>query len=227
MLKSKRIFVHLLVITMAFSLTSCFHMAEEIFFRKNGSGTYKFTLDMSKVANMMEMMGTNNEEMDQAMSEMTLEFEKSVDKMTQLEGLSNVQMNMDKKTLVFTTSYDFDDLAALNRGMNQFFNSNREGHIDPIEFFSYSRGKLIRSDKDLMGDALTEAMNDDTQVDIDMSTVFADVYFETTLKFERGYKNVSNEAYATPDKKQIRMKKYLFNKRDQEKSIGVSVSTKM
>ena len=227
MLKSKRFFVHMLVIVMAFSLTSCFHMAEEIFFRKNGSGNYSFTLDMSKVASMMEMMGGNNEEMDAAMAEMVREFEKTRDEMAQLEGISNVKMEADKKKLVFTTSYDFEDLAALNRGMNRFFNHDKEVELEPIEFFTYSGGKLIRTNKDIMADALTEAMNDDQQVDMDMSTVFADVYFETTLKFERGYKKVSNEAYTAPNKNEIRFKKFLFNDRDLKKSIGVSVTTKM
>ena len=217
----------MLVIVMAFSLTSCFHMAEEIFFRKNGSGNYSFTLDMSKVASMMEMMGGNNEEMDAAMAEMVREFEKTRDEMAQLEGISNVKMEADKKKLVFTTSYDFEDLAALNRGMNRFFNHDKEVELEPIEFFTYSGGKLIRTNKDIMADALTEAMNDDQQVDMDMSTVFADVYFETTLKFERGYKKVSNEAYTAPNKNEIRFKKFLFNDRDLKKSIGVSVTTKM
>ena len=76
MLKSRRLFVHLLVIFMAFSLTSCFHIAEEIFFRKNGSGTYQLTFEMSRVARMMEMMGGSNAEMDASLDEMYQEFDK-------------------------------------------------------------------------------------------------------------------------------------------------------
>lgn len=76
MFRRKRLFIHLLVIFMAFSFTSCFHIIEDIFFQKDGSGTYSITVDMSQIANMMAAMSTGDDkEMNEAMSGMVSEFE--------------------------------------------------------------------------------------------------------------------------------------------------------
>jgi hypothetical protein len=61
----------LLLLVSSLSLSSCLHIIEDVTFNKNGSGTYKMTIDMSELKGMMEMLkGMNTgEEGDMAMEE--------------------------------------------------------------------------------------------------------------------------------------------------------------
>ena len=227
MLNSRRLFVHLLVIFMAFSLTSCFHIAEEIFFRKNGSGTYQLTFDMSRVASMMEMMGGSNAEMDASLDEMYQEFDKVKRRMEAVDGITNARQEIDKKTMILTTTFDFASLKALNGGMSEMFNDPNNPGFEPHDYFTYSGGKLVRSDKDDLSKAIAESMSGNESPDMDPEILFADVYFESTLKFERGFKDFSNDAYYSPDKNTLKWKKYLFLRKEQDKSVGLTVKTKL
>ncbi len=227
MLKGRRLFVHLLVIFMAFSLTSCFHIAEEIFFRKNGSGTYQLTFDMSRVASMMEMMGGSNAEMDASLDEMYREFDKVKKRMESVEGITNARQEIDKKTMTLTTAFDFTNLKALNGGMSEMFNDPNNPGFEPHDYFTYSGGKLVRSGKDDLSQAIAESMSGNESPDMDPEILFADVYFESTLKFERSFKDFSNDAYYSPDKNTLKWKKYLFLRKEQDKSVGLTVKTKL
>lgn len=227
MFKRSRLLTHLLVIFMAFSFTSCFHIIEDIFFQKDGSGTYSIVVDMSQIANMMELMGSgDNKEMEEAMSGMVSEFEMVKKRMEALNGVSNVKQEVDKETLIFSTSFDFDDLKALNLGMSEYFMDREGGQTETHTFFTYRQGKLVRSDKDLMSEALLEATQEEGDQSIDPEVVFSDVYFETKLRFARGYRAFSNEEYQTADKNTLTWKKYLFNPKDKEKTVAVSVTTR-
>jgi hypothetical protein len=44
----------------ALCLTSCLHIIEDVTFTKNGSGTYKMTIDMSEMKSMLEMLKSMN-----------------------------------------------------------------------------------------------------------------------------------------------------------------------
>ncbi|GEM_PF-1920885 len=227
MFRRKRLFIHLLVIFMAFSFTSCFHIIEDIFFQKDGSGTYSITVDMSQIADMMAAMGTGDDkEMNEAMSGMVSEFEMVKKRLEALGGVSNVKQEVDKEMLVFSVSFDFDDLKALNLGMSEYFMDRQGGQSETHTFFTYSKGKLVRSDKDLMSEALLEATQGEDDQGIDPAVMFSDVYFKTKLRFARGYRAFSNKEYQSEDENTLTWKKYLFNPKDKDKKVNISVTTR-
>ena len=224
----KRIFIHVLVILMAFSFTSCINIVEKLFFKKDGSGTYTLTIDMSKVAGMMAMMGEENEEMAGAMSELNAGFEKSKNKMEQVDGITNVVQDVDEKNLIVSVSFDFEDVDALNRGISEYTHGDKPGAPEQHVFFTQKKKTLTRTSLNLITEGLKEGMGAglDGAEDMDLSMILADMYLEHIIEFDRNIKSYSNEEYSKTDPKTISWRKYLFNKDDEGKSIGVTVKTK-
>lgn len=106
-------FCFVLVLTISFS--SCFNFTEEITLKKNGSGSFKRTIDMSE---MMSMLATF---MPDSLKE-TMDLGKNLDvnemksKFIGMNGISNVQSFSDKAGIV-EVSFDFKNIDALNKAI--------------------------------------------------------------------------------------------------------------
>lgn len=222
----KRIFIHVLVIFMAFSFTSCISIIEKVFFAKNGSGTYTLTVDMSKVANMMAMLGEDNEELNSSMGELTSGFDKAKAKIEAIDGIYNVRNDINKENLIITISFDFENAEALNRGISQYTHGDKPGPVEQYVFYTQKKKTITRSSVDLISEALGSALEEQGGADMDLSAILSDMYLENVIEFERNIKSYSNLEYSKEDPKTITWRKYLFNKNDEDKSIGVTVKTK-
>jgi hypothetical protein len=211
---------------MACSFTSCISIIEKVFFKKDGSGTYSMTLDMSQVSNMLTMLGEDQKpaEMDEAFKGMNEGFEKSRAKLEGIKGISNIQQEMDKKTLVYTVSFDFKDVNALNNGLNEYF-ANEENRKD-YTLFTQDKKRFSRTSEDRFAEALNEGLSVGEDTEFDPAIFMADAYFESVLVFERDIKSFSNEEYKRDGDRRITIKKFFFNKNDADKDLAVTVKVK-
>ncbi|MCE7992276.1 MAG: hypothetical protein HEP71_09860 [Roseivirga sp.] len=221
----RRILINLLVIVMAFSFTSCINIVEKVFFKKNGSGTYTMTLDMSKVANMLTMFGEDEmTEMEDAMNGMNEGFEQAKAKLEGVTGISNINQEMDKKTLTYTMAFDFRDVDALNDGLNRYFaNEDDNGEYT---YFTSKKKQFTRTSMDRFSKALNEEMASSEDSHFDPAILMGDAYFESILIFEKDIKSHSNTDYKKDGNRKISLKKFFFNKISEGKSLAVTVKTK-
>ena len=154
----KNLFLAILVIG-ATALTGCLHIIEEATFHNNGSGTYKMTFDMSELKGMMDMMkgmggaaGTPEPgdstsisdggdftppatppaaEEANPMSGLTDQFSGVATSLKNIPGISNIVEISDTAAFNFGYTFEFANIAALNRalkvvGKEKFDSKNEE-----------------------------------------------------------------------------------------------------
>lgn len=98
------------------ALSSCLTIEDTYDLNKNGSGTMTTVIDMSEMKSLMQMaMEEQAEGAENPMSDMNFDEMKSL--LVDQEGLSNVEIVENMDDFVFTVRFDFEDMAALNRGL--------------------------------------------------------------------------------------------------------------
>lgn len=157
----KNLFLAVLTISVT-ALTGCLHIIEEATFRSNGSGTYKMTLDMSEMKSMMEMfkgMGGDSTAMNMEGDSTSIQSEGDYnapppadaaapledpmgglgDQMSSVsstlkgvQGISSVVEIKDTSTFSFGYSFDFADMAALNRALKIINKDKYESTVEEV-----------------------------------------------------------------------------------------------
>lgn len=153
--------VVLLLLSLAFA--GCFDIKEEIFLDKNGSGTYVSTIDMTQMKDMLTMMKSfmpdslkegKEDDFDNLGSLDSLQnLWKDIDK---VPGISDVKREK-KGDMVFTVSFRFADMKALNTAMTKR-NQKNDSLPEPVsgDFYSFSKGNFSCNDTSFggLGDAM-------------------------------------------------------------------------
>lgn len=222
-------FVLLLAVS-SFTLTGCFELLEEVHYRKDGSGTYKFTMDMSQMKAMLEMAmsadTTGSVNLD-TLSAMPREMSK---KLQGMPGITNIKEINDMENFVFGVEYEFKDIEALN-------NATMASSIDPElgkaaeRVFTGSKKSFERLNSKAMASALDEAMGAAGEgEEAEMAMMFLkDVSFTFVYNFDRKVKKVSNSlAKISDDKKSVTLKYFLFDEERGGKkgSVGNAIKLK-
>lgn len=141
--------------TSAMALTGCLHIVEDVTFRDKGNGTYKMTLDMSEVKSMMESMkgmmpdsaamttdstaitdGVLPAEQDNSMAQMGEQMSNVTATLKGVQGITNVVEKNDTATYTFGYSFDFADVAALNRALKIINKDKFDSKTDEIFKFT-------------------------------------------------------------------------------------------
>ncbi|HHG86637.1 MAG TPA: hypothetical protein ENJ82_17950 [Bacteroidetes bacterium] len=110
-------FIALLFISIGFS--SCFDIFEEYHFNKDGSGSAKFTVDVSQMMTLMESFSASMDstgEMTNSVDEMFSD-NKAEKSLQQLPGISDIKTLNDKAAGIVGFSYKFANLEALNNAL--------------------------------------------------------------------------------------------------------------
>jgi hypothetical protein len=177
------------------------------------------------MASMMAMFseGDDTNEMDEALKGMDQSFDEARAKLEGIDGISNMTQNMNKEKLIYTFSFDFRDIDALNNGLNKYF-EDKENPKD-LTYFTKGKKSITRTGADRLTEALNGQMGLDEDPDFDPSVLMADAYYETVIEFERKIKSVSNDEYKR-DGNTISLKRLLFDKSNTDKKTQVTVKTK-
>lgn len=187
----------LLVVMSITTLAGCMDMTEEVTFNDDGSGSYRMTMDFSK---MMELMGdmVANEENDFG-EEMSKSFEQTMAELNKLEGISDVVYTAEGDK--YTISYNFANLAALNKAIA--LNASEDGLTPKNAFgtgptFIWEKNKIQRvaiesNDKD------TEELSPEM-----IDAMLGNASYVSIYHFPRSVKKVSNKkAEISEDKKTV------------------------
>lgn len=215
----KNLFLATLAVgTMA--LTGCLHIVEDVTFHDKGNGTYKMTLDMSEIKSMMDSMkgmmpdstaaamggdstaitdgATGATEQDNSMAQMGEQLATVMTTLKDVPGITNITEKNDTSTYLFGYSFDFADVAALNRALKIINKDKFDSKTD--EVFKFTGKSFERlSGGDIGGEmkkalAENEGEEDGAESSMDMmKMMFADMTYKQVYHFpDRQVKKADN-----------------------------------
>ena len=173
-------------------LAGCFNITDEIFLEEKGSGRFQTTIDMSGMKDMITMLKTMMPDSLKDKGE-GMEGLNSLDslqtmwkELESIPGISEVKREK-KEDMVFTMSFRFADIKALNAAMATRNKKDSTSTIPAGDFFTFKKGQLICNDTTMagMGDAMKGlesggAGADSTGMDLSMmKTMMGDMKYTT------------------------------------------------
>lgn len=205
----KKLFFATFILSMT-ALSGCLHIIEEVTFRNNGSGNYKMTLDMSEMKGMMDMfkgMGDTASDMEGDSTAISGEGDfsptpdvsiedpmgglgeqmSSVAGMIKgIQGITNIVEINDSSSFKFGFSFDFADVAALNRALKVINKDKYDTKVD--EVFRFSGKSFERLNVGNLGSEMQKAMmsgeDDDAEGGMEMFKMFlADMSYKQLYHF--------------------------------------------
>jgi hypothetical protein len=128
-------------LALLFTLTGCLTIEENYTFKKNGSGTMEYVVDLSELGELMKSfkdLEADKDKSDDGMGQ--LDLVDDLDRLKGLPGISKVKLN--KKEWVQRISFSFKDINALNAALNQLLpDSTGQAHT----FFAWDGNTLVRT----------------------------------------------------------------------------------
>lgn len=199
----------------AMVFTSCFDLIEEIHYKKDGSGTYKFTMDMSGLKGLMELAMSADTTGEFKMDTLSAVSKELSAKVRDLDGITNIREIADAENLVFGVEFDFRDVKALNLAMKEGFSDDELSSTNEKSFFQSSKKSFQRIDARGFGGMLDQMLSSGLGGDdeMEMAQMFLkDVSYTMIYHFDRKVKKVSNNlATVSDDKKTVTLKYFLFD----------------
>jgi hypothetical protein len=142
-------------------LTGCLTIEENYTFKKNGSGTMEYVIDMSALAELMKSMqemGDKSAKKDDGLGEMKMDGK--ADELKKLPGIKKVKLKQEKDGFVQRISFSFQDLDALNGALNVLM-PDSTGKKE--NFFRWEGNTLVRTNNrhaEEMGSDMGDEEND-------------------------------------------------------------------
>ena len=249
----KNLFLTTLAIS-AMALVGCLHIVEDVTFRDKGNGTYKMTLDMSEVKSMMETMkgmtpdsatltmdstaitdGVMPAEQDNSMAQMGEQMSTVTATLKGVPGITNVVEKNDTATYTFGYSFDFADVAALNRALKVINKDKFDNKTD--EVFKFSGKTFERLGTGDIGGEMKKALAENEGQDAEegassmdmMKMMFADMTYQQVYHFpDRQVKKADNTlAELSDDNHTISITIKPFDEEQAKKKVSVATTAKL
>lgn len=169
-------------------LTGCITIEEQYSFKKNGSGTMTYVLDMREMGEMLKSFGEGKKDGKDGGGQLSISGH--AETLRTIAGVSKVKLDT-RTEWVQKLSFTFTDVAALNRALNILMpDSNDTAH----EFFRWEGGTLVRSTNNYvhqlsssMAEGAAGSDDDDAGDDsgFDMSTMLGMMKYKYSFKFQQ------------------------------------------
>lgn len=182
----------LLAATFLVGLTGCITIEEQYSFKKNGSGTMTYVLDMREMGEMLKSFG-DGEKKDDTGAEGQMNITGHAEALKSIAGVSKVKLDTRTEWLQKIT-FAFTDVAALNRALNTLMpDSNNTAH----EFFRWEDGTLVRTTNNFVYDMSStmaseaaesgdgEDGEDGEDSGFDMSSMLGMMKYKYSFKFQQ------------------------------------------
>lgn len=228
---TKKIISIVCILILSVCLTSCVKIIEKFIFKKDGSGTYSMSIDMSEVADILKPTGGETEKgLRTTANGMEVALQETIDRVESLSGVSNGRREFDSDELKYTILFDFDNVDALNRGLSEYYKDSTEvGPTKQIVFFKHSGNKFERTDFNKTMSNMKESLQGEgDELDLEMAAVmFGDAAYEQVIEFDSKIKSVSNDDYTiSDDKKSLSWIYRLFKEEDYSKKPSAKIVIK-
>jgi hypothetical protein len=139
-----RPFRRLAVLGLIVLFAGCLTIEENYTFKKDGSGTMEYVVDMSAMAEFMksmEKMGDGKADKEKKGLD-GMEMSGTVDQLKTLTGIKKVKLKKEQDGYVQRISFSFKDIAALNAALNALMPDSTGAKQ---EFFHWDGNTLVRT----------------------------------------------------------------------------------
>lgn len=190
----------MLLLFLMVGASSCLDITEEYFFRKDGSGTATYVIDMSEMMKFVNMFkdGVEGEEGGSELEGLQEIFGSTdhIDGLMDMPGISNVTNLSDPDKFTMGFAFEFDNVASLNQAMSE--NSAGEmlsalgmGKSDKQSTFEI-KGKKFNRDH-AVDEISPEDMGEEAE-NLEMaSMLFQEANYTIRYSFDRNIKKASNK----------------------------------
>lgn len=219
MLKNMRIALAILMSSVL--LTGCFDIVEEVHYKKDGSGTYKFTMDMSGLQSLMAMAMAADTTGQMNLDTLSAFSREMAQKVQGISGISNIREIGDAESLVFGIEFNFANLEALNKAATEVAADEIYGKSEKPTFKG-AKKEFTRLDAKGFSSLMDQMMGEGGE-EMEMAKMFLkDVSYTMIYHFDRKVKKVSNKlATVSEDKKSVTLKYFMFD--DERGGAGASI----
>jgi hypothetical protein len=130
----------LVSILLLFVANSCIKIEETYTFAKNGSGSMEYKVDMSEMMEKMQAL------MGDAAGEMPANensgFTKAKENLLTIPGISGIKMSEDAKKGIYSMSFKFKNIDALNKALNYLMMDKSPSDTDLFTFIKKEGNKI-------------------------------------------------------------------------------------
>lgn len=212
-----------------FGCSACFDLQENLYFKKDGSGNFSFTVSLGDLKSMMSMFenGKSDDNSDKnprakrsSNEKLSNNFEFTRRKLIKIEGISSVKTVEDTINNKFGLSFNFKNMDALNSAMNRLFEDDTATDRKPdIVYFQWKGNQLIRNEeidsKSIIGksgDFTKESKkSSETLLPFSLDQLFGSVSYSSVYEFEKKITQAANpNAILSSDMKKVTIKCYPF-----------------
>jgi hypothetical protein len=137
-----------ILIFITVSLTSCFEIIEDVTVHRNGSGTYKFIVNMSQSKNQIDKIRTQDSILHYKVPTTAMvdaRITEVKNKLQTVNGISNVVIKQDHVNYIYNLSCDFKNVSALNTAVHTIWKSYDKNAPASLDLYSYENGVFKRN----------------------------------------------------------------------------------
>jgi len=181
---------HALLLGGLLLFTGCLTIEEHYTFKKDGSGTMEYVVDLSEMGVLMESfseMGEGSKD-DKGQGMGAMEMGPQVEALKSVPGISKVKLNT-KKKWVQRISFSFKNVTALNAALNELM---RDSSGTKYEFFRWEGETLVRTNNKHayeLGAGMAKGEVDpdaeEGEEGMDMSAILETMKYKYSFKFAR------------------------------------------
>lgn len=158
---------YLVVLVAFFSMTSCVEIIDELTFKNDGSGTFKYTVNLSaskvKVNSILALDSLDGKKIP-SIQEIKEKINKYKDLIAQKEGISNVKVETDFTNFILKIQCDFSSIFALQKAVKEIVVDESKNKKEIESFWlTWEGNKLIRSVPSITGDLTSRLKKEDIE----------------------------------------------------------------
>ncbi|MFN8239061.1 MAG: hypothetical protein U0T77_12905 [Chitinophagales bacterium] len=218
----------LILLLSVFGCSACFDLQENLFFKKDGSGTFSFIVSLGDLKSMMSLFenekSDNNEKNPRTKKssndKLNNNFESTRKKLLKIDGITNVKTIEDTINNKFGLSFNFKNIDVLNNAMNRLFEDDSATEKSPDNvYFQWKDNQLIRNEeidsKSIIGKSgdFTKGTkkSSETLLPFSLDQLFGSVSYSSSYEFENKIAQSANpNAILSSNMKKVTIKCYPF-----------------
>ncbi len=146
-----RLLIPKLFILLFFSLTGCIEIIDDISFNTDGSGTFKYNVNLSsskvKINSILALDSLDGKKVP-SLDEISAKLDKLKEEFSKQKGVSNVEFNSNFTDFIFKISCDFDSFNDLQAALSTIAKIENKGEPIPEldeSWLIFENETLIRS----------------------------------------------------------------------------------
>ncbi len=139
------------ILSLLISLTSCIEIIDDLSLNEDGSGTFKYNINLSsskvKINSLLALDSLDGKRVP-SLEEISEKFNNVVDLLRTKEGISEVTFSADYNNYIFKLKCDFSSLSALQNAIHEVIKSeNGNKSLPELEetWLTFEEDKLVRS----------------------------------------------------------------------------------